>query len=62
MTENPTWPDWMHSCTNCGKRFVEKTDPVVTAATGENGYLNLYSFCDENCRSVWARTSDAADV
>lgn len=45
--------DLARTCANCGDRLeLDEWCPVVTR-TDDEGNLQLYSFCDEDCMVSW---------
>lgn len=51
MTDFESFP--FESCVHCELPFQRNVSyPAVTRQ--ENGDVDLYSFCDEECREAWA--------
>ncbi|MFC6726007.1 hypothetical protein ACFQE1_16885 [Halobium palmae] len=51
MQDEPGTP-FFTTCDRCDEPFEPETSyPVVTDRS--NGSIELYSFCDEECRSEW---------
>lgn len=46
-------PEFFDACDHCGEPFERDTTyPVLTTADDE-GSMELYSFCDDECLSAW---------
>lgn len=41
------------ACANCGSPFEPEVSYPVETLEGADGDLELYSFCDDDCRSAW---------
>jgi len=54
MSESSPFPD---RCDHCGIAFETGVRYPTTTAEGKQGVLEIYTFCDEECKSAWGTTS-----
>lgn len=51
-------PEFFDACDECGRPFEPNTTyPVLTAS--DDGAMELYSFCDDECLATWQEDSSA---
>lgn len=50
-TDGDRYP--FEACATCGSRFEFDVSYPVVSRRGQDGTLELYSFCDEECQADW---------
>lgn len=46
------WDHPLNRCANCGQSFEYDVEYPVTTRV-EDGEIQVYSFCDEDCQAEW---------
>lgn len=52
MSMPDVWDHPLNRCANCGQSFEYDVEYPVTTRV-EDGEIQVYSFCDEDCQAEW---------
>ena len=52
--------EWFQACAYCGSPLEEGVSHPVHVERDEDGGIQLYSFCDEECKENWLSDRDAS--
>lgn len=48
-------------CASCGSTLFHGREYPVSTKLDDDGNLELYSFCDDECQSTWKGTEESAE-
>lgn len=54
MSAGSTDGTMFERCAHCGRRFERDVRYPATVEEGDDGTLQVLSFCDEDCQAAWS--------